>query len=320
MILTYNYLCLPQGTLSVAELLGSQTTKNEAEIQKTIEITGVSTLSVSNEKKLSSFVMSAFNVIAEQSEEVFEGIDAILVVSQSYDRRIPTISTQLQGQLNAAADTFCLDMTDGCAGYIKACALANMLLSQGRKKVVIVAGDLNSLMTSDADVSTRILFGDGVSISIFEQSQDPFNYQLFNDGANAKHIVCQVDAPVMEMNGFEVFRFTRNVVPNLIKTYLDQHQLTKEHFDYVGYHQASNLIVSTLSKSTGISNQEGDNFNCGDIGNLGAGSIGAWMAKSNIKQASRSRMMAIGYGAGLSWGLCDFYLQLKRNEVIYVEN
>ena len=320
MILTHNYLCLPQGTASVAEIFTALTTKTEAEIRKTIDITGVETLSVSGAKKFSAFVTAAFNSIAEQSKEAFDAIDAILVVSQSYDRRIPTVSTQLQGQINSAADTFCMDLTDGCAGYIKACALASMLLGQGRKKVLIVAGDLNSLMTTEADVSTRILFGDGISVSIFEQSQDPFNYQLFNDGANAKHIVCQVDSPVMEMNGFEVFRFTRNVVPNLIKSYLTQHQLSKEDFDYVGYHQASHLIVSTLSKATGFGNTENKDFNCGDVGNLGAGSISAWIAKTNIQKATRSRMMAIGYGAGLSWGLCDFYLQLKSNEVVYVKD
>lgn len=320
MILTHNYLCLPQGTVSVAELLASQTTKTAVEIKKTIEITGVQTLSVSSEKRFAAFVASAFKVLAEQAHAPLEGVDAILVVSQSYDRRIPTVSTELQGQIHAAADTFCMDLTDGCAGYIKACALAHLLLGQGRKKVVVVAGDLNSLMTADAEVSTRILFGDGVAVSVFEHSRDPFNYQLFNDGANGKHILCQVDRSVMEMNGFEVFRFTRNVVPSLMKEYLSQHQLTHQHFDYVGYHQASNLIVSTLSKSTGLSNAIVKDFACGDIGNLGAGSIGAWIAKSNIEKATRSRMMAIGYGAGLSWGLCDFYMRLHSNEVVYVKD
>ena len=62
------------------------------------------------------------------------------------------------------------------------------------------------------------------------------------------------------------------------------------------------------------------NFNCENIGNLGAGSIGAWIANiSNIADNIPKKILAVGYGAGFSWGLASFSVQLKKNEIIYVD-
>ena len=123
----------------------------------------------------------------------------------------------------------------------------------------------------------------------------------------------------MNMNGFEVFRFTRNVVPQIVKNYFSKKLYQSEFFDFIAFHQASALIVNTLSKQLGLSNLNSPNFNCFKCGNLGAGSIGAWLANDKtVPLGTTKKLLAIGYGAGLSWGLADIVIKLIRNEIIYV--
>ena len=123
MKLTNNLLCLPTTVIDVAELLKLQTGKTDAEIQKTMEVTRISSFRRSKSKRLSTFVLNAARQAQIDVPAVFEGADAFIVVSQSYDLRIPSVSTQLQAVLGLDAETFCVDINDGCAGFIKAVRL-----------------------------------------------------------------------------------------------------------------------------------------------------------------------------------------------------
>jgi 3-oxoacyl-[acyl-carrier-protein] synthase-3 len=321
MKLTNNFLCLPTKQMDVAQILKFEYGRSDAEIKKIIETTGVHTFHSSKSKKLSTFVFNAATQIRDQFPDVCSGADAVIVVAQTYDMRIPSISTQLLRIFDLDASTFCLDITDGCSGLIKATRIAELLLQDGRRKVIIFAGDINSLITEAAEAATRVLFGDGFSVSIFEESNDPAKFEIFNDGEHSKHIQCETDTSIMEMNGFEVFRFTRNVVPKLVFNYFEKHSLAANDFQLFAFHQASRLVVSSLTSLLHMSNHEVVDFNCGAVGNLGSGSIGAWLALTKgLDDGQCRRMLAIGYGAGLSWGLADLFIQLNHNGVIYVED
>jgi 3-oxoacyl-[acyl-carrier-protein] synthase-3 len=121
------------------------------------------------------------------------------------------------------------------------------------------------------------------------------------------------------MNGFEVFRFTRNVVPPMINAYLDSIGTTLQSYDLLALHQASKLVVSTMCATLKYKNTLGNDFSCGDIGNLGSGSIGGWLAKINgLEHKGELRMLAVGFGAGLSWGIASLVVDVQNNEVVYV--
>jgi 3-oxoacyl-[acyl-carrier-protein] synthase III len=317
MLLTNNFLSLPENKISIKDFLSL--TKSEADCMKVIETTAISEVRVSKSKDLTRFIIDSLLAILDDSPKTLESVDAIIVVSQTYNQRIPSVSTQIQNLLECAPDTFCIDINDGCAGLIKAIALSGMLLKQGKTKILVIAGDLNSSITEESEPATRVLFGDGISIQTFEASTDTYDYVLFNNGAKSNFINCDTHHPVMNMNGFEVFRFTRNVVPQIVRDYFSKKLYPLDFFDFIAFHQASALIVNTLSKRLGLSNLNSPNFNCFECGNLGAGSIGAWIANDKtIPLDTSRRLLAIGYGAGLSWGLADIVIQLIRNEILYV--
>jgi 3-oxoacyl-[acyl-carrier-protein] synthase-3 len=295
--------------------------KTDMEIQKTITATGVSNIRHSTSKSVSKFILNSAAKILSIFPTFLSDVDVIIVVTQTYDMRIPSVSTQLQGILELDAETFCIDINDGCAGFIKASRLAKILLQNEREKVLIVSGDLNTVMTEAADPSTRILFGDGFSFCVFEKSEDLSHFDLKNNGRESKTIHCNSNENVMQMNGFEVFRFTRNTVPKLVTDYFMENNITAQDFQLFGFHQASKLVVDSLSSLLKIGNSDLQNYNCGEIGNLGSASIPAWLALSpGLCDEIPRRMLALGYGAGLSWGLGDLFVELNINEVIYVED
>lgn len=318
MKITQNFLLLPFEQLDVCKILkNAGKTKNE--IDQTINTTGISKLCYARDKLFAEFVFNGLEKITAKHANVFDGIEAIIVVSQSYDQRLPSVSTRIQKLYNLTPDTYCIDVMDGCAGYIKALSLSSMLKSNNLKKILIIAGDLNSLMTTDAELGTKILFGDGISVSVLENDTNELKTIIFNDGDVRETIFCDIDQKVMHMNGFEVFRFTRNIVPKFIENFLQNSNEKIENFDLVALHQASDLVVETICKMLNYENKLNSNFACGEIGNLGSGSIGAWLSQcENLPDKGALKMLAVGFGSGLSWGASSIIVNLQNNEVIYV--
>lgn len=318
MKLTSNFLILPNDQVSVQDLLLNSGRNNDECIQ-TISTTGIVKLRVSNNTSLSEFVLGGLETANDKFEGVFSEIDGIIVVSQSYDARIPSLSTRIQRKFDLPSDTFCIDIMDGCSGYIKALKLASLLSETGLRKIMIVAGDINSMMTQAAEVGTKILFGDGISVSILEESDQKLEVILRNNGDESGTIHCEIENSTMHMNGFEVFRFTRNEVPKLVHSFLEDKKISIDSFELLALHQASELVVKTIFSKLKTTNKIACDFSCGEIGNLGAGSIGAWLSQvRNLQDRGDMKMLAVGFGSGLSWGLASVHLNMKYNEVIYV--
>jgi 3-oxoacyl-[acyl-carrier-protein] synthase-3 len=315
--LTNNLLLLPSNTLDVRELL-ENSNRSDSEITKTISTTGISKLSYANPKLFSDFVFEGLSKISKTFFNFFNNVDAIIIVSQTYDQRIPSVSSRIQEKFDLAESTFCIDIYDGCAGYIKALSIAKMLEIQGHNKILIVSGDLSSTITSQAELSTKILFGDGISVSVLERDESIIETRLLNFGDNNNVISCSAKENLMHMNGFEVFRFTRNYVPQLIKSFTSEGENSLESYDLLALHQASKLVVTSISQSLGYQNKLTDDFNCGEIGNLQSGSIGAWLSNIEDILSQDLKMLAVGYGAGLSWGLASIMVNLQTNERVYV--
>lgn len=318
MLLTNNATFVSENRQSVADLIVSTLGKSYQEAEKTIASTGISNLSVFQNDELMGLMKIAVEILNGKNVGILGGVSAIIVVSQTYDMALPSISTRIQGLLGLSSKTFCIDVNDGCCGFIKASKIAKMLIESGYSKVLVISGDINSRITKNSDLSTRILFGDGFSFSTFEASNDSYVSELHNNGLDAEFIRCKMNTSELIMNGFEVFRFTKNVVPPLMREFLKK--IDGDEIDLVGLHQASRLIVNSLSSSLAISTRYGDFFNCSKIGNLGSGSIGSWLANvPEVPFNKKLKMLAIGYGAGLSWGVANFCVNIDGiNEVISV--
>ncbi|URQ73767.1 hypothetical protein M9C82_01145 [SAR86 cluster bacterium] len=318
MKITKNILLLPKNKIDIYEELHNAG-KDKLEVKKTIRNTGIKSVHKVDSQTLSDFVFEGLSNIKKDYHDFFENVDSVIVVSQSFDHRIPSLSTRIQDKFNIPEKAFCIDIMDGCSGYIKSLGLTRMLHQIGCKKFLVISGDLNSKMTTNSEIGTKILFGDGISVSIIEPDETESEIRLFNRGDNENIINCSMDSNKMNMNGFEVFRFTKNEIPRLINNYLSESGKSINDFDLLALHQASKLVVSTICNSVGFKNNLCQDFSCDEIGNLGAGSIGAWISQINdLTKMDSLKMLAVGFGSGLSWGLISISLDVCVNEVIYV--
>ncbi|MGL5291911.1 MAG: 3-oxoacyl-ACP synthase III family protein [Vibrionaceae bacterium] len=318
MILTHSILALANNTIDPVQLLQNAGRSHE-EAQKTIQRTGFCKLSFAAPRQFSEFVLNALTKVSQQHTTLFADVDAVIVVSQTFDQRIPSLSTRVQNQLKLDPTTFCIDIIDGCAGFIKALSIAKMLEQQAHKKILVIAGDINSYMTQKADVNTQILFGDGVHIALLQASEHPLEVTLLNQGDEKKAIYCSADDNIMQMNGFEVFRFTKDKIPALVQNFVKNQGETLADYDLFALHQASLLVVSTICSALNYQHNGTASFACQNFGNLCSASIGAWLSQvPELDKKGAQKMLAVGFGSGLSWGAASLEINLHINEVLYV--
>ena len=101
-----------------------------------------------------------------------EEIDALVYVTISPDHFMPPTSCILHGKLGLRRDCFCLDVSQGCCGFVVGLLQAFQLLEQkGVKKVVVVNADVISRKVSPKDRNSYPLIGDAATIAIVENRE-----------------------------------------------------------------------------------------------------------------------------------------------------
>src|SRR5450830_246435 len=99
-----------------------------------------------------------------------DDIDALVLVTQTPDYLMPPTSSVIQGRLQLKEDMFCLDINQGCAGFIIGLMQAFLLLEQQSiRKVVLINADVISRKTSPKDRNSYPLIGDAAAITIIER-------------------------------------------------------------------------------------------------------------------------------------------------------
>ena len=311
-----NILFVPKKTIDVAKLI-KKSGKSSEKCNEIIQNIGFTKLTESNTKNTSKFIEKCLSNLSPKSFLLSNKIQYLIVVSQSFNNRIPNLSSTLQPVLGLPQKTFCIDIIDGCNGFVKALTVANKLMSVGQR-TLIVAGDLNSIMTEKAEISTKVLFGDGFCFTVVEQTDFNINSEIYNDGSRGRFISSSISPSIMYMDGFEVFRFTNEEVPKLLKNNYLNKLLAKKPLHYYALHQASKFIIEQIAKRSSLDNGELSLFACKEIGNLGAGSIGAWISLNPLLLKRKCLLTCVGYGAGLSWGRATIKSELLENEMIRV--
>lgn len=316
MKLIANLLALPSHTVNAAEMqIAAGKTAEDA--RKTIENTGFTELRHVKSATIESFLetLAGQTNLAERLPGLGE-ITALITVSQSQCRRIPNLATQVQKLLGLPQTVFCLDVIDGCNGFVKALHLADRLIEPGQT-CLIVAGDFNSVLTTESILGTRILFGDGLGLSLVQKEDTPLPALIYSDGARGEFITAPFCGGAMQMHGFEVFRFTNTEIPKLFEAadWLEP----RDPNSLFAFHQASRLVVDQICKRLGIVQADYPCFNSGKIGNLGAGSIPGWIANAGLPPAADQQLHCTGFGAGLSWGIASLRLAMQQNGVIDVD-
>lgn len=130
---------VPARKLSIQEYAPDLLTEKSA--KRMAKGTGFSSLRISDDDTTTADLVVA---AAEPLLDDFgrENIGALIFVSQTPDYVLPATSHILQAKLGLPNNIFCVDINEGCSGYITGLYTAGMLAKQINKSVCLLGGTL----------------------------------------------------------------------------------------------------------------------------------------------------------------------------------
>ena len=257
------------------------------------------------------------------AEELFKTedrskVDFVILCTQTPDYFLPPTACLLQHRLNLPKHTGAFDMNLGCSGYIYALALSQGLLQGGMaNSILLLNADTYTKLLAPDDKGTRAIFGDaGAATLCSATSSNRLHSFIFGtDGNGASQLImksgamralCAPSKPEsLYMNGPEVFNFTIQVVPALIRQILAKANSTMDQIDYFVFHQANTFMLEHLRKKIGIP-AEKFVLCVEEYGNTVSATIPIALEQMQRQNQIKpgQKLLLAGFGVGLSWAGC----------------
>lgn len=254
-------------------------------------------------------------------------IDFVMLCTQSPDYFLPSTACVLQDRLGIPTTSGAFDYNLGCSGCIYGMAMAQGLIAAGiAKNVLLLTAETYNKYLHPSDKSNRSIFGDGAAACLIstEGFAEIGEFSLGTDGSGANNLIVKTGAArqkaatgkfvedeeghvwyddYLYMNGGNVFNFTLDVVPGMMKEIMTKNGLEKDQIDYYVFHQANKFMLSTIRKVCGIAK---DKFyiNLATTGNTVSSTvlIGLKECLENGTIMAGDKVLITGFGVGLSWG------------------
>jgi len=254
-------------------------------------------------------------------------IDFVLLCTQSPDYKLPTSACIIQDRLGLPTSIGALDFNLGCSGYVYGLSLAKGLICGGiAKNVLLLTAETYNKYIHKRDKGNRTIFGDAASATIIstEGFAEIGEFSLGTDGKGANNLIVKTAGarcpekcgevvfdengnPLSDdnlfMNGSEIFTFTLDNVPPLVKDTLDKNNISKENVGLFVFHQANKYMLNFLRKKLKI--EEDKFYYClSEFGNTVSNTIPIALtcAIEEGKLTETQDVLIAGFGVGYSWG------------------
>ena len=254
-------------------------------------------------------------------------IDFLMLCTQSPDYFLPSTACLLQDKLGIPISAGAFDYNLGCSGCVYGMAIAKGLIVAGiAKNVLLLTAETYNKYLHPSDKSNRSIFGDGAAACLIstEGFAEIGEFSLGTDGSGVNNLIVKTGAArqkeatgkfvedeeghiwyddYLYMNGGNIFNFTLDAVPAMMKDILEKNGLEKDQIDYFVFHQANKIMLSTIRKVCGIPKNKFYN-NLATTGNTVSSTVLICLKDclySGIVN-SGDNVMISGFGVGLSWG------------------
>lgn len=263
-----------------------------------------------------------------------EEINALVLVTQSPDYFMPPTSNVIQGRLGLKRDIICMDINQGCAGFIIGLIQSFMLLEHVNK-VVLLNADILSRKVSKRDRNSNPIVGDAASITIIENTPSEIihaNIKMeysdaliipaggFRLPSSERTTIPQQDGENyrskdnLYMKGDEVFNFVQKEVPPMIEDLLKESYRTKAEIDYFVFHQPNRFMLNKLADKLDIPYLKMPSNVVENFGNASGVTIPTCIAYNMIE----GLVCLAGFGVGLTWGSMILNLKLDFCKIIEI--
>ena len=318
-------------TLPENEITNEQLVKEfpEWSVDKIADKVGINTRFVASENETSSdlAVKAAEKLFLENPNINKEDIDFVLFCTQSPDYFLPTSACIIQNKLGLPTTCGALDFNLGCSGYIYGLSLAKGLVLGGiANNVLLLTGETYSKYLHPKDKGNRTIFGDAGSATLIstEGFAEIENFSLGTDGKGAENLIVKTgglrckspmndltfdekanptSSDYLYMNGSEIFNFTIEAVPELVKNTLLKNKLTNDEIEGFVFHQANKFMLNFLRKKLKI-NEEKFHYYMSEVGNTVSSTVPIVLYEKLKNGELHGNILLGGFGVGYSWGGC----------------
>lgn len=283
---------------------------------------------VKGEACVSDLAIEGFNHLFEKKLLDPSEIDALILLTNTPDYIFPPTSNILQSKLGLKKDAICLDINQGCAGFMVGIMQAALLLEQPNvNKVAIVTADVISRKSSKKDRNFYPLLGDSVAITIMEKGDsDPFHLFMKMDGDGADAIIIPAGGmriPYSEetsalykdeagntrsqndifMDGTLVYNFVMKEVPPMFVEVFEKYGLTYDDVKYFICHQPNKFMLQKLADKMGVAHSQMPNNLVENYGNSASSTIPNTITLNfgSELETSSMKLCLAGFGVGLVW-------------------
>ena len=325
------YSVLPSHEVDFMDEVGNYSF-TEAQMKKLKKVMGFGTRRVAQEgETVGDYAVYGIEQMLHDGIFKESEIGAIIVTTTSPDHFIPPISNIVQGKFDFDEDVVCIDISQGCCGYIVGLTYSFMTLeAMCDKKVLLISGDVLTFRVSTRDRASRPITGDAVSISVIENTVDDNQIwcSLKNDGKDAFAVYIPAGGSRMPitpeiteekpdefgnwrgqqhlvMQGDLVFNIIINKTPVMMEELLSKSGDKMDDIDYFVCHQSSSFTLKKLAQRLEVSEQRLFNDIVPKYGNSSSATIPVTMCEHNEKMFAdglTKKIMFAAFGTGMSLG------------------
>ena len=278
----------------------------------------------------SDLAVAAIEFLLKQGNISKEEISGLILVTQTPDYLMPGTSKVVHGRLGLHQDVFCLDVNQGCAGFLIGSMLGFMLLDQpDTQKVLLVNVDVLSRKVSPQDRNSYPLIGDAASVAVLERRQGSgsVDVRIKMDGSGREALMIPAggmrlpsDSSTAEleedadgnlraldnlkMDGSAVFNFVLTEVPELISALLTETGTAVDDVDAFLCHQPNRFMLHKLADKLAVPHEKMPSNIVENFGNSSGVTI-PLAAVFNYRDRLLSEKLHVclsGFGVGLTWG------------------
>ena len=286
----------------------------------------------------SDFCIYGLNYMIEKGYIQKDEIGAIIVTGLTPDYFIPHVSNIVHGECGLNRDVVCMDIPQGCVGFMLGAMLALLLLDVlEHKKVVVFNVDVLNRKRKEDKLNAAVFSGDAAGITVFENDKNASDIymNLYNDGTQREALIMHAGGykephsektAVLEdigdgtmksrdelwMDGSKVFNFVQKEVPPLIEEILEYAKISKEDIDWYLFHQPNKFMLQKLADKMGVPWAKMPMNVVENFGNSSGSTIPVNIAFNLGEQLKNEEYVCClsGFGSGLSWA--SMVLQLGK--------
>ena len=318
---------VPKNIVSVEEYADKFGNEIVESFKKT---TGINTMHRTNENQTAGDLgYSASDYLLKQLGVDREHIGVLVFVSQSPDYRRPATACVLQYRLGLSRECASFDINLGCSGFVYGNQIIrSTMMSCDAKYGLLIVAETSSKVTSADDKGLAMMFGDAGSAILYESGTCEMSKTLLETyGEGFKNIIAYAGGfrdinPLNKvftvadgnkhskfdvfMDGLAVFVFSINEVPKAIKKFLLSSDENIELFDFIFLHQANHMIIKQIEKKMKFPLDKIP-ISLDKFGNTSGVTIPLTICHAfGSKKLGKIRVLASGFGTGLSLGVTSF--------------